>query len=178
MFMKRLMLFLFIAGSLASCKNLVPYTDAMKTQHNWGNEQVKAIQFYTSHDIVLRRELAQGTTEIVQGKIKLVDGRKVDEILIMAGTPGVVSEIPKENKLLVSFEVGDDHYLSFGVNPNIGDKYVLLASEWRNGMGKVHYAGNEYYTDRDSKNAYLMVDMRRIDKMSMKSHIAKGRKVK
>lgn len=176
--LKIAVLALSIIAFLPSCKNLVPYTDAMKTNHNWTNEQVKGIQFYVSHDVVLRRELTQGSTEIVAGKIKMVDGRKVDEILIPAGTPGVVTDAPNSSKMLVSFEVGDDHYLSFGVNPKVGEKYVLLASDWNNGIGKVHYAGNEYYTDRDSKYAYLLVDLRRVDKMQMNAHIAKGRKIK
>jgi len=175
--MKKLILFIAIASSLASCKNLVPYTDSMKQNHGWTDEQVRSIQFYLSHDIILRRELTKGTSEIVQGKIKIVDGRKVDEIIVRAGTPGVVSEIPKSDKLKVSFEVGDDHSISFGVNPNVGEKYVLLASEWKNGLGKVHYAGDEYYTDPDSKYSYLMVDLRRIDKSDRKQHVAKGRKI-
>ncbi|HWB62098.1 MAG TPA: hypothetical protein VG603_01215 [Chitinophagales bacterium] len=175
--MKKAILFIAVISMMASCKNLVPYTDAMKNNHGWSDDQVKSIQFYLSHDVILQRELTKGTSEIVQGKIKIVDGKRVDEILIKAGTPGVVTSIPKEDKLLVSFEVGDDHYLSFGVNPNIGQKYVLLASEWRNGLGQVHYGTDEYYTDPDSKYAYLMVDLRKIDKMSLNQHVAKGRKV-
>ncbi len=175
--MKKIILFTAIVSMLASCKNLVPYTDSMKQSHNWSNEQVKSIQFYLSHDIILHRELTQGSSDIVQGKIKIIDGRRVDEILIRAGTPGVVSEIPKEDKLKVSFEIGDDHSISFGVNPNVGEKYVLLASEWKNGLGKVHYAGDEYYTDPNSKYSYLMVDLRRIDKSALKQHVAKGRKI-
>ncbi len=175
--MRKLILFISLITLLGSCKNLVPYTDAMKKQHNWSNEQVKRIQFYVSRDIVLHRELTEGSTEIVGGKIKTIRGKKVDEILIQAGTKGVVTDIPKENKMLVSFEIGDDKYLSFGVNPNVGDKYVLLASDWKNEMGKVHYSGNEYYTDPDSKYAVLLVDLRKIDQMEVKQHVAKGRKV-
>jgi hypothetical protein len=175
--MKKAFLFLALASMLGSCKNLVPYTDAMKKNHNWTNDQIKGIQFYVAHDIILRRELANGSSEIVHGTIKMVDGRKVDEVLIRAGTPGVVTQIPNDTKLMVSFEMGDEHSLSFGVNPTAGEKYVLLASEWRNGQGKVHYSGDEYYTDPDSRNAYLMVDLRRIDKMELKQHVAKGRKI-
>jgi hypothetical protein len=175
--MKKAFLFLAIASLLASCKNLVPYTDAMKKEHGWTNDQVKGIQFYVSHDIILRRELAKDSSEIVHGSIKMINGRKVDEILIRAGTPGVVSEIPNDTKVKVSFEIGDGHALSFGVNPTAGERYVLLASEWRNGQGLVHYSGDEYYTDPDSRNAFLMVDLHRIDKMQLKQHVAKGRKV-
>ncbi|HLP50142.1 MAG TPA: hypothetical protein VK154_04620 [Chitinophagales bacterium] len=175
--MKNVLLFLFIAFAFSSCKNLVPYTDSMKKKYNWGESEIKRIQFYVSHDIVLHREAQKGSTDIEKGVIKNVRGRKVDEIIIPAGTKGIVTEIPKESKLLVSFETGDDRYLSFGVNPNASDRYVLLASDWKNEMGKVHYAGDEYYTDPDSKYASLLVDLRKIEKMEVKQRIAKGRKI-
>ncbi len=175
--MKKLILFIAIACALGSCKNLVPYTDAMKTEHNWTVDQLKGVQFYLSHDVILRRELSKGTSEIIHGKIKMVDGKKVDEILIRAGTPGIMTDMPKESKMFVSFEVGDDHYLSFGVNPKKGDKFVLLAKEWNNGMGLVHYSGEEYYTDPDSHYAFLMVDLHKINNTSLKQHVAKGRKI-
>jgi hypothetical protein len=175
--MRKLLLFLTLTAVLSSCKNLVPYTDAMKKKYNWSDEQIKRIQFYVSHDIILHRELTRGSTEIVQGKIKTINGKKVEEILIRQGTPGVLVELPKQDKMLVSFEMGDDHYLSFGVNPNAGDKYVLLASDWSNGMGKIHYSDQEYYTDPDSKYAFLLVDLRRIQKMDINQRVARGRKV-
>ena len=176
--MRKLILFIAIAAFLSSCKNLVPYTDAMKKKYNWNDEQVKRIQFYVSHDVVLHRELSQGSTEIVQGKIKTINGKQVEEILIRERTPGVLTEIPKQNKMLVSFEMSDNHYLSFGVTPNMSEKYVLLASDWSNSIGKVHYSDKEYYTDPNSKYASLMVDLRKIQKMDIKQRVARGRKVK
>lgn len=175
--MRNLILFIALVAVLSSCKNLVPYTDAMKSKYGWSDEQVKKIQFYVSDDIVLHRELKHGSTEIVQGKIKTVNGKEVEEILIRQGTPGVLIEIPREKKMLVSFEVSDSHYLSFGVNPNMSDKYTLLASDWNAGMGMVHYSDKEYYTDPDSKYSYLLVDLRRIQKLDLKQRVAKGRRI-
>lgn len=166
-----------IALALSSCKNLVPFTDAMKTKHKWGEEQIKRIQFYVSRDIILQHEITSGSTNIVRGVIKTLGGKKMEEILIREGTPGVVTQIPKEKKMLVSFEMGDNYTLSFGVNPGMGEKYVLLASDWSNGVGKVHYGGEEFWTDPDSKYACLLVDIRKIEKMELKQRIASGRKV-
>lgn len=176
--MKKLLLFLALPFVFASCKNLVPYTDSLKQQYNWNNDEVKRLQFYVSHDIVLHHELREGSTDIVNGKIKTINGKKVDEIIIRAGTPGVLTEIPKQNKMLVSFEIDDNHNLSFGVNPNNGNKYVLLASDWNKGVGNVHYAGQEYYAAADSKYAYLLVDLRKVHKEEVKQRVASGRKVK
>lgn len=175
--MRKIIAVIVLFASLSSCKNLVPYTDTMKQQHNWSEAQVKQIQFYLSEDVVLSRELTQGSTEIVHGKIKKVNGKKIEEIIIRQGTPGVLTEMPKEKKMLVSFEISDDHFLSFGVNPNMSEKYVLLASEWENGSGKVHYNNQIFYTSPGSKFAYLLVDLRKIQKMKVKQRVAGGRKV-
>ncbi len=176
--MRNILLLVVLLSSISSCKNLVPYTDAMKKKFGWTEDQIKRIQFYVSHDIVLHREAVKGSTDIVRGTIKNIRGSKMEEIIIPSGTKGVVTEIPNEKKLLVSFELSDDRYLSFGVNPNASDKYMLLASDWKNEMGKVHYAGNEYYTEPDSKYASLMVDLRKIENMEVKQRVAKGRKVR
>lgn len=175
--MRNILLLFVIITAFSSCKNLVPYTDNMRKQHNWSEDQVRRIQFYVSHEIILHRELSEGNTKIVSGKIKMMNGKQVEEIIIREGTKGVLTEMPKENKMLVSFEVDDAHYLSFGISPSSGDKYVLLASDWNNGMGTVHYAGETFTTDPDSKYAYLMVDLRRLQKLDVKQRFAKGRTV-
>lgn len=176
--MKNIIIVSALILSLASCKNLVPYTDSMRQQYNWSESQVRKIQFYVSRDIVLQRELTGGSTEIVSGKIKTVNGRKVDQIIIRQGTPGVLTQIPREGKMLVSFEKGDDHFLSFGVNPNMDGKYFLLASEWNNGIGKVTYVNRSYYSEPDSRYAHLLVDLRKLLKEERSVRVAKGRKVK
>lgn len=176
--MKNIVILSVVILSLASCKNLVPYTDSMRQQYNWSESQVRKIQFYVSRDIVLQRELTGGSTEIISGKIKTVNGRKVDQIIIRQGTPGVLTQIPREGKMLVSFERGDDHYLSFGVNPNMDGKYFLLASEWNNGIGKVTYVNRSYYSEPDSRYAHLLVDLRKLLKEQRSVRVAKGRKVK
>ena len=176
--MRNLILLLALPLLFSSCKNLIPYTDSLKQQYNWTNDEIKRLQFYVSHDIVLHHELKEGSTDIVNGKIKTVNGKKVDEIIIRSGTPGVLIEIPKQNKMLVSFEIDDNHNLSFGVNPNNGNKYVLLASGWDRGVGNVHYAGQEYLAAADSKYAFLLVDKRKLHKEEVKQRVASGRKVK
>jgi hypothetical protein len=176
--MNRIIVFAIIAIAFSSCKNLVPYTDSMKKQNNWNDEQVRKIQFFTSTDVILQRAVREGSTEIVQGKIKKIDGKNVEEIVIRSGTKGVLVDIPRENKMLVSFEIDDQHYLSFGVNPTYGEKYVLLASDWNNGIGKVHYNGIEYATSPDSKYATLLVDLRKLQKLNLQQRVAKGRKVR
>lgn len=175
--MKNLFFLIFIAAFISSCKNLVPYTDALRQQHSWSDAQVKKIQFYTSREIVLQRQLSTDETVIDGGKIKIKDGKKIEEIIIQRGTPGVAIAIPSKDRIEVSFEKDDNHYLRFGVNPNAGTKFALLASEWNNGIGKVNYSGKTYYTSPDAAFAVLMVDLRKLEKTELNQRVAKGRKV-
>lgn len=178
--MLRIVCFSFLLSLfiLPSCKNLVPYTDALRKQNNWSDAEIQRIQFYTSEEIVLYRELVSGSTQIVSGKIKKMNGREIEEIVIKRNTPGVVTEIPKEGKMYVSFEIGDSYYLSFGLNPEQRGRYVLLAKEWtKGGIGKVTYNGVEFQASPSSAAAYLQVDMRRRSKEAMDARVAKGRKV-
>jgi hypothetical protein len=175
--MKKWLLILVIPFMFASCKNLIPYSDAISKRNNWSDAEIKRIQFYTSDVIVLQRQITEGSTDIIQGKIKTVNGKKVDEIIIRAHTPGILVQMPKEQKMLISFEVDNDHYLSFGVNPNYGSKYTLLATKWDGRIGMVTYNNQEYKAAPGSADVFLMVDSRKILKEDINSRIAKGRKV-
>ncbi len=169
--------FLSILLTVASCKNLVPFTDSLRKQNNWSNNDVKRIQFYTSRDVILQRQITTDETAIEGGKIKIRDGKKVEEIIIKRGTPGIVTAIPDSAKLLVSFEKDDNHYLSFGVNPEQSTRFVLLASEWKNGVGKVTYDGKNYFTAPNSAYTSLMIDLRKIQNVELNQRVAKGRKI-
>jgi hypothetical protein len=174
----RIAIFLFsILLTVTSCKNLVPYTDSLRTQNGWSDNQVKRIQFYTSRDIILQRQVTTDETAIEGGKIKIRDGKKVEEIIIKRGTPGVVTSIPNATKLLVSFEKDDNYYLSFGVNPEQSTRFVLLASEWSNGIGKVTYDGKNFFTSPDGAYTSLLVDLRKIQNVELNQRVAKGRKI-
>lgn len=156
----------------------MPYTDALRKQNGWSDNQVKKIQFYTSKEIVLQRQLSHGESAIEGGKIKVKDGTKVEEIIIQKGTPGVAVSVPSKDRLEVSFEKSDQHFLRFGINPNMKDRFTLLASEWSNGVGKVTYDDKFYYTSPDAAYTMLMVDLRKIEKTELNQRVASGRKVK
>ena len=164
---------------LASCgTNLRPFTQELYDEYGWTEDELRRIQFYVSRDVVLTRQLTTGSTQIVSGEIKIVDGREVEEIIIPAGTPGVFLFSPKSNRLAVSFDDGsDERFLMFGPNPNANNRFVLLASEWDRNSGKVTYEGQSYWVESSVAYASLMVDLRKIQKTKVKSHTASGRKV-
>ncbi len=180
--MKNVKNFLLLAGLLifiSSCSpKLSPFTQKLYKDNGWSEGELKSIQFYLSEDVVLRREASQGASTIEGGEIKMVDGKKVEEVVVREGTPGVLVFLPKKNRFAVSFESSDERYLMFGPNPKAGNRYVLLASDWKRNRGKVTYDGKPFYTPSKSAYAALMVDLKKIRKVSVKSHTAKGRKVK
>ncbi len=68
--MKKLTLLLSFATLLSSCKNLVPYTDAIRQRHSWGEQELKQIQFYTSDPIVLQRKITEAAQKLFPEKLK------------------------------------------------------------------------------------------------------------
>lgn len=164
---------------LASCApSLTPFTQDLYDKHRWTDSELKKIQFYLSEDVILKRQMTRGESHITEGKIRLENGRRIEEIRIPSGTPGVLLFKPKEKRFAVSFESNDDDlYLMFGPNPKMRNRYALLASDWADDHGKVHYNGNLYDVDTRSAFAALMVDMKRTGTTEYDSRRAEGRRV-
>ena len=168
----------FILFALSSCtKNLVPYSGYLQEKHNWGNPEIEQIQFYTSKDIVLYRNVADSETQIVNGTVKIENGKQVEEVVIKAGTPGVAVWQAKDNRYGICFETDDERFLTFGVNPEKQKRFYLLASEWNGKNGKVTYNGEKYLTNASSADAFLLIDLKKTKNINVRSHTAKGRTV-
>ena len=167
-------LFVFI-----SCTPRFTYfTESLYEKHNWTQEDIKRIQFYVSHDIVLTRSISDGETKISEGKIRMINGKKVQQIVIKARTPGVLVLMPKDNRFAISFEEDDDAYLMFGPNPKYYERFALLAQDWERDNGKVHYKGQLYDVDNDSAFAALMVDLRKEGENQYETRKVPGRTVR
>ena len=163
-------------GSGCSAR-LTPFTQKLYEDNNWTERDLKRIQFYLSDNIVLRREIGGGSAEISKGKIKVIDGRRIAEVVIRKGTPGVFVFSPKENRFAVSFETGDDRYLIFGPNPSYRERYTLLASDWERNQGTVTYDGRQWQVGSSAAYATLMVNLRRMQQVEVNKREAEGRKI-
>ena len=112
------------------------------------------------------------------GKVRVMDGKKVDQIIIRKGTPGVLLFVPKEDRFAISFdETGADKYLMFGPNKKLNGHYALLASDWDKRTGTISYGGETYYTRSNSGLARLLIDLKAVRQIERKSRVAKGRTV-
>lgn len=164
----------------SSCApSLSPYTQRLHERYDWQESDLKRVQFYLSDDIVLRRKTSQGKAEITNGQIKIIDGSRYEVIRFRKGTPGVLLFTPKENRLAVSFEEGGkaDSFLMFGPNPNINNRYVLLASDWTKRTGEVTYQGLKWETGDQSAYAGLLVNLQNIEASNAEARVVKGRTV-
>ena len=175
----KLLGFLALTLSLGSCgPSLRFFTEDLRTENNWTDQELQQIQFYLSEDIVLRRQLSGTQSTIDGGSIRVINGNKVEEIVIRQGTPGVLIKRPKEDRFAVAFEGGNTpRYLMFGPNPKVSGRYVLLASEWENRQGKVTYGSTMYLVGADDSLASLMVDLKRSAQVAIESERASGRRV-
>jgi len=161
----------------SSCsKKLSYFTDNLYDEYSWSEEDLKQIQFYLSDDIVLYREASSDNARISEGKIKIRDGRKVEEIVFKEGTPGLLIFSPKEDRFAISFEQ-NDKYLMFGPNAKAGGRFVLLAKDWKKRTGEVTYGNETFYTSSASAFSSLLVDLDNVGRTDYNSTIVKGRKI-
>lgn len=176
--MKNIVLVSTLLLIFSACKTFVPFTENLKEQNNWTDTQIKSIQFYNSDAIILHRELNSNETGIEAGKIKIIDGKEVEEIIIQGKTPGVVTALPG-NKIAISFEIDGNHFLVFGVDNKRNNRYYLRLKEKYNPKtgAKVTYNNKAYQISTASLNAYLMVNLKKINNEERKLRVAKGRKL-
>ncbi|MBT8218754.1 MAG: hypothetical protein KJP00_02965 [Bacteroidia bacterium] len=175
----KLILSCFLVVIITSCSpKMHPFTQDMYDRYAWNEDDLKSIQFYLSREVVLRRSKSRGASEIVDGKIKDLRDRKVQEVIIPAKTPGVLVFLPKSNRFGISFEQsGNQKFLMFGPNPKSGGKYVLLAQEWKNRKGKITYDSETYITELGASFSHLLVNVKKAHKIGIRSSVVRGRTV-
>jgi len=163
---------------LSACSpKLTPFTEQLKTTNRWTTDDLKKIQFYLSEDVKIRRQISDASTEIIRGEIKMENGKQIEEIIIPKGTPGVVTTVRDGDKFAIAFENGNERFLMFAPNERQDGRYTLRASEWKNQVGKVKYGNKTYITSVGDGYACLMVDLKKISDVNVKSRVAKGRTV-
>ena len=180
--MKKIVQLLPVLGMLllinACSPELRPFTSNLMKEGGWSDTDLKKIQFYLSDDVVIRRKLTEGSSEITSGTIKIVKGEKLEEVRIPHGTPGVFLFRAKDDHFAIGFDGSSDkRFLMFGPNPKQRGTYVLLASEWQDKQGKVRYENKFYFTNPDAVWANLMVDLRKIKHVQVSSNTVRGRKI-
>ena len=159
--------------------DLKPYTDTLRAQNNWSKADVGTLQFYVSHDIVLRKKVAGDTSAIVNHKVVTKNIKDDSTIVIKAGTPAIITEWLEDSTVIrVRFSSDTSHALNFKQNLTQENGRYLIepVEDWRGNIGKFLYAGSIYYSDKDSRFVNLKVDVSQLNKHKSKTIKEKGAK--
>lgn len=170
----------------SSCStNRMLFTVSTKKQIEESGVDVTQVQFYNSEEIVLARQISKEEVKVAEGKVRIENGKNIEEIIIPANTPGVC-ELNNEKTLKVSFDTGDGKALPFLVERRgdmvvEGSYFKIGAKEWTRSMrgrkvGKVDYEGKMFNLVRGAE-ARLMIDKSVLNKVDRKTKVAKGRKL-
>ncbi|NUM50991.1 MAG: hypothetical protein HUU48_07725 [Flavobacteriales bacterium] len=162
---------------MVSCAPKVPYSNSVRDQYNLKTDEIKKLQFFVSNDILLQRgeQTAEEKNTDKTGKLVISSSASVEQVLIKKGTPGVCVDILDGNKIAVSFET-DDKFIVFGDATGRG-RYSLMASEWKDGRGKLDYGGRVYYAQPGSAATYVIIQMKKVKKFKKQARTVGGRKV-
>lgn len=178
--MKRSFVYLFsIPLLLTACGSSKTYfTAGIRSRVEANQQELEKIQFYTDRDIVLRRDLETGETKVTSGKVKMENGHSVNIITLPKNTPGVCTVV-KSNIVGISFEPGDNHFLTFGKTKNAqaNDPYRILANDWVSDYGVINYDGKKYHIQSEGTNAALLIKTRLLKKYTVQERKMKGRTV-
>ena len=161
------------------------FTVSSKQEIEKAGVDLTQVQFYNSEEIVLARQISKEEIKVAEGKVRIENGKNIEEIIIPANTPGIC-ELNDEKTLKVSFETGDGRSIPFLVerrNDMVveGSYFKIGAKEWvrtnrGRRVGKLDYAGQVYNVVRGTESR-LMIDKAVLNKVERKTHVAKGRKL-
>lgn len=168
---------------VSACSPKIYFTEETKDQLERNEVALNNVQYYNSETIVLVRQIKKEEVNVVSGKVKMEQGRYIEEIVIKSHTPGVFTE-SNGKVLFISFEDGDNKVIPFvkiksrsGDNPPI---YQVGSLEWTNKNGKkvgvINYGDNKYSIVSGDKSR-LLISKDVLYKREVKSHVAKGRKI-
>jgi len=137
-----------VAILVSSCSSSKTYfTPAVRARIEHAGVNVEKLQFYIDHDVKLVREVSQEEGKLSKGKVTVVNGKLVNIINLSKNTAGVC-KTALHDKVLVSFEEGENRYLTFGRTKYAADTdpYKILAFNWINGNeGVIDYEGQKYH---------------------------------
>lgn len=184
--MRYILPLLFITVVLSSCSTSRLYlTVDTRKQIEKAEIALTQVQFFNSEEIVLIRQLSKEDIGVDKGRIRIENGRQVEEVIIPRNTPGVC-ELFDEKTLKVSFETGDGKQIPFLVERRNGtvtedSHFKIGAKEWvttsrGNKVGKVDYDGKVYTLIR-GLNSRLLIEKSTLNNVERDTRVAKGRKL-
>ncbi|MGE0636202.1 MAG: hypothetical protein AB7G44_13700 [Bacteroidia bacterium] len=182
--MKNLFLLTIVALALSSCSQKVYFTKETKEKLEAKGVDLKKIQYYNSETVVLLREIKDEEIKVAEGKVRIENGKNVEEIIIKRNTPGVFTEANTSNAMMIQFEKGNNKILPFVPSKDYSGRkniYELGSLDVVNSGGSrlavVNY-DDKKYSIVYGNNAALLIDKSVLVKEERKTRVAEGVKVK
>jgi hypothetical protein len=172
----RIILVALVALFFAACAEKAPYSSKIRDDYKLTDKELRELQFHLVNDIVLTKSTKENTTILANGEIVVSESKSEDKVIFKSGTKGIFVK-SLDDKIAISFEKDDEHYLLFGTKDN-RNIFTLHANDWiAQGRGKITYFGETYYCSAESAKAYVTVKLRKSNRNSVNQRLAKGRKI-
>ncbi len=167
---------LLVVATFASCSSSKTYfsTQIRQKVESTGTPLTQ-LQYYIDRDVELSREILKDETKVTTGVVRFENGKNLNIITLKKNTPGVCTKVLPD-KILVSFEVGDDKFLTFGKTKYATetDPYKVLANSWIGDYGSITYEGKNYFIHFGTE-ASIMIKTRELTKEEVNKRKMKGR---
>ncbi|MEO7332182.1 MAG: DNA-directed RNA polymerase [Minicystis sp.] len=189
--------------ALTGCAGMIPLTHELRTQNSLSKDELKNLQFYTSDTITLRRELESGGKQITGNhKLRITEGKTIEEVVIEARTPGIAVNIG-DHLIAISFEQGSfmefapvggpatpmasfasasdpDPFPGNGSKRNERlpesppDPYAGNYALVLGPLGKISYQGKDFEVVDESSKAHLLLDGESLKAVVKKNKVLPG----
>lgn len=154
-----------------SCQPPVVFLEPSRLALVENNVEMRTVQFYNDKDIILRRKATNSEVSQSGGKLIMVDGEQVLEVVIRAGTPGVCTGV-QNGKFLMRFETGNGKILQFYKNSK--GAFQIEAERWIGQRGQVKYAGLEFLIEPKSNDCLLLFKEKKRFRSASETRTMKG----
>jgi len=182
----QILISILLAFALTSCStNRLLFTVSTKKKIENAGVELQKVQFYNSSEIVLVRVLKQEEISVAEGKVRIENGKSIEEIVIPANTPGIC-ELHDQKTLKISFDTGDGKSIPFLVEKKgnviveesffrIGAKKWITAKSGKK-IGQVDYQGKIYHLVRGA-DSRLTINKSVMSQVKRDKYVARGRKL-
>lgn len=171
-----LLITFLIVTVFASCSSSKTYfSAAIRQKVESIGTPVTQLQFYIDRDVELSREILKDETKVTSGVIRFENGKNLNIITLKKNTPGVCTKVLPD-KIIISFEVGDDKFLTFGKTKFAldTDPYKILANSWIGDFGSINYEGKKYFIHKGG-NASVMIKTSELNNVEVSKRKMAGR---
>lgn len=153
----------------------IAFTRDLYNKLKSSNVDFRKIQFYNDQQIVLTRNLDQNKLSVENGKIKFVNGKYVNEVVIEQMTPCIIDSIESDG-FRMRFD-DTKNTLKFINNKYSPDFFIFSGSNWKDGSCDILYDKLIYRATCPSCSSGSVADVKLVVKQSELDNSQKKSKV-